>query len=242
MHRILVVDDDPTNTKLLKFLLSDEGYQVTALQSPTEALRVVSEQDFDLLILDIMMPGMDGLELCRRIRTTATAPIIFVSARGEVTDRILGLKAGGDDYISKPFDPNELLARTWATLRRSHQLARSSESCLKTAHLILNPVDNQVTLVRTGKTVSLTPIEARLLRCLVSNPGRTVTREALVIKVWGYEYEGESNQLDVYIKRLRSKIEQDPSHPTLLLTIRGVGYKFQQSEMAVTPTLKPPHP
>ncbi len=238
MHRILVVDDDPTNTKLLKFLLSDEGYQVTALHSPTEALRLVSEQDFDLLILDIMMPGMDGLELCRRIRTTSTAPIIFVSARGEVTDKISGLQAGGDDYISKPFDPNELLTRTWAALRRSHQLARSSESCLKTADLILNPVDNQVTLVRTGKTVSLTPIESRLLCCLVSNPGRTVTRAALTIKVWDYAYEGDSNQLDVYIKRLRSKIEEHPSAPKLLLTLRGVGYRFQPSAIHAAPISK----
>ncbi len=229
MHHILVVDDDATNTKLLKFLLSDEGYQVTALNSPTEALRVVSEQVYDLIILDIMMPGMDGLDLCRRIRTTSTAPIIFVSARGEVKDKIIGLKAGGDDYISKPFDPNELLARTWAALRRSRQLA-NTESSLKTADLILDPVDNQVTLVRTGKTVSLTPIEARLLRCLVSNPGRTLTREALMIKVWDYAYEGESNQLDVYIKRLRSKIEEHPSEPKLLLTMRGVGYRFQPSE------------
>jgi DNA-binding response OmpR family regulator len=228
MHHILVVDDDPTNTKLLKFLLSDEGYEVTAVHSPHEALSSLSDNVFDLIFLDIMMPGMDGLELCRRIRATATTPIIFISARGEVKDKVTGLKAGGDDYISKPFDPNELLARTWAALRRTGQLA-NSESSLKTTDLVLDPVDNKVALTRTGTTVALTPIETRLLRCLVSNPGRSLTRDTLVIKVWGYEYEGESNQLDVYIKRLRSKIEEDPSHPKLLLTIRGVGYKYQPS-------------
>ena len=228
MHHILVVDDDPTNTKLLKFLLSDEGYEVTAVHSPHEALSRLSDNVYDLIFLDIMMPGMDGLELCKRIRTTSTTPIIFISARGEVKDKVTGLKAGGDDYISKPFDPNELLARTWAALRRIRGIPEWGDH-LRTPDFVLDPVDNKVTLTRNGKTVALTPIETRLLRCLVSNPGRSLTRDTLVIKVWGYEYEGESNQLDVYIKRLRSKIEEDPSHPKLLLTIRGVGYKYQPS-------------
>src|SRR5919202_3359536 len=141
MHHILVVDDDPTNTKLLKFLLSDEGYEVTVMHAPQEALATLTNNVFDLIFLDIMMPGMDGLELCRRIRMTSTTPIIFISARGEIKDKVTGLKAGGDDYISKPFDPNELLARTWATLRRTEQLA-NSESSLKTPDFVLDPVDN----------------------------------------------------------------------------------------------------
>jgi DNA-binding response OmpR family regulator len=226
MHRILVVDDDPTNTKLLKFLLSDEGYDVTTVNSATEALALTSDDVFDLLILDIMMPEIDGLDLCRRIRQTSTTPIIFISARGEVKDKVSALRLGGDDYISKPFDPNEVLARTWATLRRTQQLA-NSESSLRTPELVLDAVDNKVTLVRNGKTVSLTPIEAKLLRCLLANAGRTLTRDTLVIKVWGYDFDGESNQLDVYIKRLRTKIEPEPSNPQFLLTIRGVGYKYQ---------------
>src|SRR5919199_5006990 len=177
---------------------------------------------------------MDGLELCQRIGTTSTTPILFLSARGAVTDKVAGLKAGGDDYLSKPFDPNELLARTWAALRRSQQLTHS-ESHWKTADLELDAVENQVTLLRTGKTIRLTPIEARLLRCLVSNPGRSLTRDTLMIKVWGYADAGESNQLDVYIKRLRTKIEAEPNEPTLLLTIRGVGYKYQPSGTGVGP-------
>jgi two-component system response regulator MtrA len=175
-----------------------------------------------------MMPGMDGLELCQRIRTTSATPILFLSARSAVADKVAGLQAGGDDYLGKPFDPNELLARTWAALRRAGQFA-PSEAQLKTPDLVLDAVENQVTLVRSGKAVGLTPIEARLLRCLVSHPGRSLTRDTLVIKVWGYDYDGESNHLDVYIRRLRSKIEVDPSQPTLLLTIRGVGYKYQPS-------------
>jgi two-component system response regulator RegX3 len=229
MQRILVVDDEPTNTKLLKFLLSDEGYEVMTAASADEALDVLNRDDFDLLLLDIMMPGMDGLELCRQIRLRSQTPIIFVTSRGEVKDKVIGLRAGGDDYISKPFDPNEVLARTWAVLRRNGQYA-NSESSLKTADLTLDPVDNKVMLARDGKTISLTPIEARLLRCLISNPGRTLTRDTLVIKVWGYENEAESNQLDVYIKRLRGKIEENAREPKLLLTLRGVGYKYQPSD------------
>jgi DNA-binding response OmpR family regulator len=231
MHRILVVDDDLTNTKLLKFLLSDEGYDVTAVNSPNEALAATSDDVFDLLILDVMMPEMDGLELCRRIRETSTTPIIFISARGEVKDKVTALRMGGDDYISKPFDPSEVLARTWATLRRTRQIA-NSEANLRTPDLILDAVDNKVTLQRNNKTVSLTPIEAKLLRCLVANAGRTLTRDTLVIKVWGYDFDGESNQLDVYMKRLRAKVEAEPSNPQLLLTMRGVGYKYQPSSGA----------
>ena len=234
MHHILVVDDDHTNTKLLKFLLTDEGYEVTTAQSAAEALDSMNTNVYDLILLDIMMPGMDGLELCRQIQMTSRIPIIFITARGEVKDRVIGLRAGGDDYISKPFDPNEVLARTWAALRRNRQLA-NSESSLKTADLMLDPVDNKVVLARNGKTISLTPIEARLLRSLLSNPGRTLTRNTLVIKVWGYDYEGESNQLDVYMKRLRTKIEEDPSDPKLLVTLRGVGYKYQPTDARPSP-------
>jgi DNA-binding response OmpR family regulator len=235
MHRILVVDDDQTNTKLLRFLLTDEGYDVTAFNSPAEAMRAISEEEvFDLFILDVMMPGIDGFDMCQRIRSTSTAPIIFISALHEAKDKVAGLAAGGDDYISKPFDPTEVLARVWAAIRRTQQLA-NSESNLKTLDLALDPVDNKVTLLRTGKVVRLTPIETRLLRCLLSNPGRSLTRDTLMIKVWGYEYQGESNQLDVYIKRLRTKIEENSSDPQLLLTIRGVGYKYQPGQVRPRP-------
>jgi DNA-binding response OmpR family regulator len=228
MHHILVVEDDQTNAKLLKFLLTDDGYDVTVLHSPSAALSAIHSETFDLVILDVMMPEMDGLELCRRIRVTAQTPIIFISARGEVQDKVQALQIGGDDYITKPFDPSEVLARTWAALRRNQQLA-NSESSLRTPDLVLDAIENRVTLVRNGQVVNLTPIEMRLLRCLIGNPGRSLTRDMLLIKVWGYDFGGESNQLDVYMKRLRSKIEEDPRKPSLLLTVRGVGYKYQPS-------------
>lgn len=233
MHHILVVDDDVINTKLLKFLLTDEGYQVTAVHSAAEALSVLTQDDVDLILLDITMPGMDGLELCQRIRETSRTPIIFISALSDIKDKVTALRLGGDDYITKPFDPSEVLARTWAALRRTRQLA-NSESTLRSVDLVLDAVDNKVTLIRNGKTINLTPIEARLLRHLVSNPGRTLTRDTLVISVWGYDFEGESNQLDVYIKRLRKKIEERPAEPKLLLTVRGVGYKYQPQDIART--------
>lgn len=239
MQHILLVDDDPMSAKLLKFLLTDEGYEVTTAQSAAEALRSLDTNDYELILLDILMPGMDGLALCRQIRTTSQTPIIFITSRGAVTDKVIGLRAGGDDYISKPFDPNEVLARIWAVLRRNGQFAYS-ESRLKTPDLTLDPVDNKVTLASNGKTIRLTPIEARLLRCLVSNPGRSMTRDTLVVKVWGYDYEGESNQLDVYMKRLRGKIEEDPSNPQLLLTLRGVGYKYQPTDARVKHVTKSP--
>ena len=234
MYHILVVDDDLTNTKILKFLLVGEGYDVTALNSPAEALTALSRTVYDLIFLDVMMPEIDGLEMCRRIRASSTAPIIFLSGLGAPADKVAGLKAGGDDYISKPFDPNEVVARARSVLRRNGQLA-TTESRLKTVDLILDPIDNQVTVVRSGKTVSLTPIESRLLRSLLANPGRTLTRHTLVLNVWGYAYEEASNQLDVYIKRLRAKIEADSSRPQLLLTLRGVGYQYQPSSGAAHP-------
>jgi DNA-binding response OmpR family regulator len=229
MQHILVVDDDLTNTKLLKFLFEDEGYEVTTTHSPREALERVEDGELDLVVLDVILPEMDGLELCRRIRGFSQVPILFLSGRGEVNDKIRGLQAGGDDYLAKPFDPNEAIARVWALLRRSMQLA-ISQSNLRNADLNLDPTNNKVTLARNGQTVLLTPLETRLLRVLMSQPGRTMTREALVIKVWGYDYDTMSNQLDVYISRLRNKIEEEPREPKLIQTVRGFGYRLQPSK------------
>ena len=227
-HHILVVDGDSTNAKLLKFLLEDEGYKVTMTHSASEALDFLESYQHELVTLDTDLPGADGLELCRRIRARSSVPIIFVASRGAVEDRVAGLKAGADDYVPKPFEPGEVLARVWALLRRVRQ-SSTTESVLRTSDLTLFPFESKVTLARNGKTVDLTPVEMRLLRFLVSNAGRSLTRDALVIKVWGYEYESSSNQLDVYISRLRTKIEPDPSTPRLILTVRGVGYKYQPS-------------
>jgi DNA-binding response OmpR family regulator len=233
MQHILVVEDDPINTRLLKFLLEDEGYQVTTTASPREALEQIEEEQPDMLVLDVMLQEMDGLELCRHIRARSQVPILFLSGRSEIKDIIAGLQAGGDDYLAKPYDPNEVIARVWALLRRSLQLA-NSQSNLSNSDLILDPTNNKVRLHRTGQTILLTPLESRLLQVLMSQPGRTLTRDALVIKVWGYDYDTMSNQLDVYISRLRTKLEADPSEPTLIQTIRSIGYRLQPSRLAST--------
>jgi DNA-binding response OmpR family regulator len=228
MQHILVVDDDVTNAKLLKFLLQDEGYEVTTTASPREALEHLETNHIDMCMIDVVLPEINGLELCRLVRQRSNLPIMVLSALSDVKDKVNGLHAGADDYVVKPFDPNEVIARTWALLRRSNQLA-NSESNLRNADLSLDPGNNQVTLARTGQTLSLTPIETRLLRFLISHPGRSLTRDAIVIKVWGYDYDSRSNQLDVYISRLRNKLEENPSEPKLIQTVRGIGYRFQPS-------------
>ena len=225
MQHILVVDDDVSNAKLLKFVLEDEGYQVTTTASATKALEYLEQNQYDLIVLDIVMPEMNGLELCRRVRTRSDIPILFLSALSETTDKVSGLKSGADDYLTKPYDPNELLARTWALLRRSAK-AQNGGASLKNSSVELDLTENQVTLARTGTTIRLTPTETRLLRFLVSNAGRSLSRDALVIKVWGYDDAPQSNQLDVYIRRLRTKLEEHPSDPKLIQTVKGGGYRF----------------
>jgi len=225
MQHILVVDDDASNAKLLRFVLEDEGYRVTTTASPTQALEYIERSQYDLIVLDIVMPEMNGLELCRRVRTRSDIPILFLSALSETTDKVSGLKSGADDYLTKPYDTNEVLARTWALLRRSAK-AQNGGASLKNRSVELDLTENQVTLARTGTTIRLTPTETRLLRFLVSNAGQSLSRDALVIKVWGYDYDPQSNQLDVYIRRLRTKLEEHPSDPKLIQTVKGGGYRF----------------
>ncbi len=232
MQHILVVDDDPINTKLLRFLLEGEGYTVTTAESAERALDSLDHNEYDLILLDVVMPEMDGLELCRRIRATSQIPILFLSVRNDVSDKLLGLRMGGDGYVTKPFAPDEVLARIEALLRRASGW-RGSDLQLMQAALTLDMTEHMVTLHRTGELVHLTPTEARLLHALLMNAGRSMIRDTLSIKVWGYEYEHMSNQLDVYIARLRTKLEEDPNDPKLIQTVRGVGYRL-------TPIKAPP--
>ncbi len=227
MQHILVVDDDPIYTKMLRFLLEDEGYAVTTLESAKSVLESLDLNEYDLILLSIGMPEMDGLDLCRRIRVTSQVPIIFLSVRSDVADRVLGLKTGVNDYLTKPFDPDELLARIWALLRRTALRTQSAAPFFpRHVGLTLDMTEHMVTLHRTGEQVHLTPMEAQLLHALLMNAGRTMTREELVLKVWGYEYNSRRNELDVLIRRLRRKIEEDPSDPKLILTVRGIGYRL----------------
>jgi YD repeat-containing protein len=224
--RVLVVDDDPPSVKMIGFLLREEGYQVLTANSGPEALRVLNQETPDLVILDVMMPGMDGLEVCRRIRRIGDLPIIFLSAKGEMADRVAGLDVGGDDYLPKPFEPAELLARVRAVMRRAEAFAFSDRpGSLTVAGCRLDPVNNLV-ILPDGREVLLTPIEFRLLHYLMSNAGRTLTHDQLFATVWGYDYDGSANLVAAHMRRLRRKVEEKPSEPQRLLTMRGVGYRF----------------
>ncbi len=230
--RVLVVDDDRPSLKMTAFLLREEGYTVFTTDNGQDALRLIEEKTPDVLILDVMMPGMDGLEVTRRLRRTTNLPIIILSAKGETSDRVYGLDLGADDYLAKPFEPAELLARVRAVLRRAEAFTFGEpQNQLSVGNFRLDPVNNIVVLP-TGRTVELTPIEFRLLHYLARNNGRVLTHEQLLSTVWGYDYEGYSNQVAVYIRRLRTKIEPNPDQARYLLTARGIGYRFDVGSAA----------
>lgn len=226
--RILAVDDDRNNLKMLDFLLREEGYEVLTTDNGRTALDLVDSQNPDLVILDVMMPQVDGLEVCRRIRQTMDVPIIMLSAKGETADRVSGLELGADDYLPKPFEPSELLARVKAVLRRSEITTFDDpNAAVSVSGLRLDPVVNRV-ILNNGDAINLTPIEFRLLHCLMRNAGRTLSHDFLLSHAWGYEYEGYSNQIAVYVRRLRSKVENDPANPRYIVTVRGLGYRFEK--------------
>ena len=225
--RILIVDDDPPSVKMIGFLLREEGYTVLTAHSGPAALSMLNDEIPDLVILDVMMPGMDGLEVCRRIRRITDLPIIFLSARGETSDRVAGLDVGADDYLPKPFEPSELLARVRAVMRRAEAFAFGDRlSQLTVVGIHLDPVNNQAVFA-DGEQVYLTPIEFRLLHYLMSNAGRALSHDQLFATVWGYDYDGSTNLVAAHMRRLRRKIEEDPSNPKRLVTVRGIGYRFE---------------
>ncbi len=225
--RVLIVDDDRPSLKMTAFLLREEGYTVFTAENGQDALRMIDEKTPDLLILDVMMPGMDGWEVTRQLRRTTNLPILILSAKGETSDRVFGLDLGADDYLAKPFEPSELLARVRAVLRRAEAFTFGEPQNQMTVEgFRLDSVNNTVTLP-SGRAVELTPIEFRLLHYLVRHNGRVLTHEQLLSTVWGYDYEGYSNQIAVYIRRLRTKLEPNPDAPRHLLTARGIGYKFE---------------
>ncbi len=226
--RILVVDDDAPSVKMISFLLREEGYEVTSTDNGLTAVELVDRESPDLVVLDVMMPHIDGFEVCRRIRQKVDVPIIFLSAKGETVDKVAGLQLGADDYLAKPFEPAELLARVKAVMRRAEASAiEDTHSRLIVGDVTLDPLSNRVTFA-TGRTVELTPIEFRLLHCLMRNAGHVLSHDLLMNAVWGYDYEGYSNQIAVYMRRLRMKIEEDPDNPKYLTTVRGLGYKFER--------------
>ena len=226
--KILMVDDDPTLIKMFTFLLKDEGYDVISTDSGEEALHILAEQWIDMVILDVTLPRSDGFEICKRIRETNRVPIIMLSARGATEDRVKGLLEGADDYLPKPCEPAELLARVQALHRRTQSQPVAEGRLLTAGSIQLDPLRHRVTKA-DGKTSDLTPTESQLLHCLMRNAGKILTREVLIAHAWNDTQGREAGQVDVYIRRLRLKVEEDPSEPRLIQTIWGLGYKFEAS-------------
>ncbi len=224
--RILVIDDDDKLTHLLQLFLSRNGFDVSVANSGQEGLKLAYQVHPDLIILDVMMPGMDGMVTCERLREVSDVPIVMLTAKGTEQDIVGGLEKGADDYIVKPFRVAELLARIKAVLRRAQNKSDIDETGVYAdGDLIINFSRRQV-IVR-GQEVNLTPTEYELLTCLVRNAGRVIPRELLLAQVWGDEFVEATQYLKLYIRYLRQKIEKDPSNPEYILTEWGVGYRFE---------------
>jgi len=223
MPKILVVDDEKVLVKGIKFNLENEGYQVEVGYDGEQAVELARNGGVDLIILDLMMPKIDGLQACMRIREFSNVPVIMLTARSEDTDKIIGFECGADDYITKPFNILELKARIRAMLRRAgaaHQKDKTSR--LQVGHIALDTDERSAS--KDGQAVDLTAKEFDLMELLMRNPGRVYSRENLLNIVWGYEYAGEYRTVDVHIRRLREKLELDPANPEYILTKWGVGY------------------
>jgi len=224
MHTILVVDDDPTVSEVVTGYLERAGFAVDRAADGPEALRLAAGNPPALVVLDLMLPGMDGLEVCRRLRASAAIPVIMLTARGDEDDRILGLEVGADDYVTKPFSPRELVLRVESVLRRGHaRQGRSPGPELRSGGLTLDPGARSAT--KDGRPLSLTLREFELLTHLMTHPGIAIAREQLMHDVWGWEF-GDLSTVTVHVRRLRGKIEDDPARPRLIQTVWGVGYRF----------------
>lgn len=220
---VLLVEDDEHIRQALGLALGDEGFSVTDAVSGEEALDLLGRGTFDVVLLDLTLPGVDGLHVCRTLRARGDLPIIIVTARADASDVITGLEAGADDYVTKPLVAGVLAARIHALLRRRG--TDRHDEVLRVGDLEVRPEVG--TVHRAGEQVHLTRTEFRLLVELVSAAGRVVTRETLLQKVWGYDYFGDTRLLDVHVRRLRRKVEHDPDHPSTVLTVRGVGYRTE---------------
>ena len=227
-NKILIIDDDPDLVKLVEYSLLQQGYEVCKAYSGPDGLQQMHNHQPDLIILDIMMPEVDGWQVCRRIREMSNVPIIMLTAKGREEDIVRGLDYGADDYLTKPFSIKELLARVRAVLRRA-ALPPSTEAAMTydDGYLTVNLAERRVTV--RGEPVKLTPTEYRLLACLVENAGRVLTYRQLLENVWGWEYMNDVDYVRIYIWRLRQKIEKTPSQPQYILTEHGVGYRFEKA-------------
>lgn len=232
MAKLLVVDDEPDVSAIISmaFQYHRPEHDITEARSGREALRHVRESRYDLVILDVSMPEMDGLEVLRRIRETSDLPVILLTAKGMEQDKVRGLELGADDYVVKPFGHKELIARVEAVLRRVRTAVPSNHSHETIRHQNLEIDLSQHRVLLDGRPVELTPTEYRLLYHLAGNRGRIMPQNTLLAKVWGASYRDELHYLKVYVRRLREKLEADPAHPAHILTVRGVGYTFPEEE------------
>jgi two-component system, OmpR family, response regulator MtrA len=218
--RVLVVDDDPALAEMLTIVLRGEGFDTAVVGDGTRALPAVRDLRPDVVLLDLMLPGMNGIDVCRAIRTESGVPIVMLTAKSDTVDIVLGLESGADDYVVKPFKPKELIARIRARVRRTEtepaeQLAIGDVTIDVPAHQV----------ARAGEPIALTPLEFDLLVALARKPRQVFTREVLLEQVWGYRHAADTRLVNVHVQRLRSKVERDPEHPEVVLTVRGVGYK-----------------
>ncbi len=225
MTRVLVVEDEESFSDALSFMLRREGYEVGVAADGAAALDEFDRHGADLVLLDLMLPGISGTEVCRTLRQRSAVPIIMVTAKDGEVDKVVGLEIGADDYVTKPFSSRELVARIRAVLRRRGEPEEMLPGALEAGPVRID-VDRHVVTVR-GQTVPMPLKEFDLLELLVRNAGRVLTRGQIIDRVWGSDYVGDTKTLDVHVKRLRAKIEEDPRNPSLILTVRGLGYKFE---------------
>ncbi len=227
MAKILVVDDEPTYRDALAFNLRRDGYQVAVAADGVAAVAAFETESPDLILLDLMLPGLSGIEVCKRVRTTSNVPIIMVTAKDDEVDKVVGLEVGADDYLTKPYSYRELVARIRAVLRRTSpadKVEAEPPAFLEVGDLTL---DSDAHVVTVGGTPVQMPLrEFELLEMFMENPGRVLTRAQILDRIWGLDYIGDTKTLDVPVKRIRAKIEEDPAHPQVLITVRGLGYKL----------------
>jgi DNA-binding response OmpR family regulator len=228
-ERVLVVDDEKSIRTIVEYALKDGGFEVVSASRGDDALEIVEKEPIDLVVLDLMLPGIDGMEVCRRIRAHRNVPIIMLSARGDEVDKVLGLEMGADDYVTKPFSPRELVSRVKANLRRSKVAnTTTAEDPIRVGDLEVDPAAR--TVMRDGEQVNLTYSEFEILLKLLKSPRRVFTREELMDHLWKGSFYGDLRSVDVHVRHLRQKVERDAANPVLIRTVRGVGYAFGRED------------
>ena len=225
MTKILVVEDEASFSDALAYLLGREGFEVIVAETGTDAVAEFERQGADLILLDLMLPGLSGTEVCRQIRTKSQVPIIMLTAKDSEVDKVVGLELGADDYVTKPYSSRELVARIRAVMRRHGEDDQAADGVLAAGPVRIDVERHKVTV--NNEEVGFPLKEFELLEFLVRNSGRVLTRSQLIDRVWGSDYFGDTKTLDVHVKRLRSKIESDPANPVFIQTVRGLGYKFE---------------